>query len=167
MSRYLATSSSQNFLQTKPYVPLQRNYSKNTIYSYRDTLKLFVRFITFEKGIKLNKFTLSDFNRQLVLEFFDWYRQSRASSSSANQRLAAIKSFSDYAQIENVEYMSTLQGVITIKAKKSQPKEISFLSVGQMTALINQPDINTPAGLRHRTVLTFLYDSGCRVLHNI
>lgn len=145
------------------YLPLQRNYSKNTIYSYRDTMKLFVRFITSEKGIKLKKFTMADFNRQLIIEFFDWYRQTGASSSSANQRLAAIKSFSDYAQIENVQHMSTLQGIISIKAKKSQPKEISFLSVEQMASLISQPDINTPTGLRHRTVLTLLYDSGCRV----
>ena len=28
------------------YLPYQRNYSKNTILSYRDTFKLFVHFIT-------------------------------------------------------------------------------------------------------------------------
>lgn len=32
-----------------------------------------------------------------------------------------------------------------------------------MTKLINRPDINRPTGLRHRTVMTLLYDSGCRV----
>lgn len=32
-----------------------------------------------------------------------------------------------------------------------------------MTRLINWPNINTVTGLRHRTVMTILYDSGCRV----
>ena len=36
-------------------------------------------------------------------------------------------------------------------------------NVEQMTLLINRPDVNTRCGLRHRTALTLLYDSGCRV----
>ena len=31
------------------YLPLQRGYSKNTILSYRDALKLFIVFLTEEK----------------------------------------------------------------------------------------------------------------------
>jgi len=50
-----------------------------------------------------------------------------------------------------------------IKAKKASPKEVSFITVAQMSALINLPDINTHTGFRHRVILTLLYDSGCRV----
>ena len=53
--------------------------------------------------------------------------------------------------------------VQNIKAKKSAGREIVFLSVEQMTRLINWPNVNTVTGLRHRTVMTILYDSGCRV----
>ena len=79
------------------YLPLQRCYSKNTILSYRDTLKLFLRFVSEEKGIRLKVFNVKDFNRELIIAFLDWYRQSGASSSTANQRLTAIKTFADYA----------------------------------------------------------------------
>ena len=41
------------------YLPHHRCYSKNTILSYRDTLKLFLRFIKEEKGILLNSFYIS------------------------------------------------------------------------------------------------------------
>ena len=37
------------------YLPFQRNYSKNTVLSYRDTFKLFARFITEFKGIQLRR----------------------------------------------------------------------------------------------------------------
>lgn len=145
------------------YLPHHRCYSKNTILSYRDTLKLFLRFLKEEKDISPNSIYIKDFKRELVIEFLEWYRNSGASISAANQRLAALKTFSDYAQLENIEYIAPLQSVSNIKAKKSSPKEVSFLSVSQMTKLINRPDINTSTGFRHRVILTLMYDSGCRV----
>ena len=145
------------------YLPLQRCYANNTILSYRDTLKLFLRFLMEAKDISPNSFYVKDFNRELIIEFLEWYRLSGASTSTANQRLAAIKSFADYAQFESIENISLLQNVSGIKSKKASPKEILFLSTSQMSMLINKPDINTYTGYRHRVILTLLYDSGCRV----
>lgn len=145
------------------YLPLQRGYAKNTILSYRDTLKLFLRFLKESKGISPNNFYIKDFSRELVIEFLEWYRDLGVGISTANQRLAAIKSFADYGQLESVENISFLQNVSSIKSKKSSPKEILFLSATQMSLLINKPDINTHTGYRHRVILTLLYDSGCRV----
>jgi site-specific recombinase XerD len=145
------------------YLPLQRNYSKNTILSYRDALKLLVVFITDEKGIRMTEFTMNAFDRQLILEFLEWLRSRGGSISTTNQRLAALKSFAEYAGCQQIEYLSPLQMVHNIKAKKAAGREIVFLSVEQIARLINLPDVNTATGLRHRTVMTVLYDSGCRV----
>ena len=145
------------------YLPLQRSYSRNTILSYRDTLKMFLRFVTEEKDINLKAFYVKDFKRELVIEFLEWYREQGAGIASANQRLAAFKTFAEYAQVECIEYISPLQAVSNIKAKKSASREIKFLSVDQTSRLVNKPDINTPAGCRHKVILTLLYDSGCRV----
>jgi site-specific recombinase XerD len=116
-----------------------------------------------EKGINLRSFHVEDFKRELILEFLEWYRNNGASISAANQRLAAIKAFADYAQLECIEYLSPLLEVSGIKAKKSSVREVSFLSIEHTSELINKPDINTPTGVRHRLILTLLYDSGCRV----
>ena len=145
------------------YLPLQRGYSRNTILSYRDTLKMFLRFVAEEKDISLKSFYVKDFKRELVIEFLEWYRKQGAGSASANQRLAAFKTFAEYAQLECIEYMSPLQAVSNIKTKKSASREIMFLSVDQTSRLVNKPDINTTTGCRHRVILTLLYDSGCRV----
>ena len=91
------------------YLPHHRCYSKNTVLSYRDTLKLFLRFLKEEKGISPNSFYIKDFKREIVIEFLEWYRNSGAGISAANQRLAALKAFSDYAQLENIEYIAPLQ----------------------------------------------------------
>lgn len=116
-----------------------------------------------EKGISLRAFQTKDFHRDLIIEFLEWYRKNGASSSAANQRLAAIKAFADYAQLECIEYISPLLEISGIKAKKSAAKEVAFLSVEQTSELINKPDVSTPTGFRHRVILTLLYDSGCRV----
>lgn len=144
------------------YLPHHRCYSRNTILSYRDTLKLFLRFLKEEKETSPNSFYIKDFKRELVIEFLEWYRNNGAGITAANQRLAALKAFSDYAQLEHIEYIAPLQNVSGIRAKKAAPKEVSFLTVEQMSSLINSPDVNSHTGFRHRVILTLLYDSGCR-----
>ena len=145
------------------YLPLRRGYSKNTILSYRDALKLFIVFLIEEKGLQLSSFTMSGFNRNLVAEFLVWCRSRGASVSTANQRLAALKSFASYAQTEQIDYIASLQDIQAVRSRKSEGKEISFLNADHMALLINRPDVNTRNGLRHRAALTLLYDSGCRV----
>ena len=145
------------------YLPLRRGYSKNTILSYRDALKLFIVFLIEEKRLQLSSFTMSGFNRNLVAEFLVWCRSRGASVSTANQRLAALKSFASYAQTEQIDYIASLQDIQAVRSRKSEGKEISFLNADHMALLINRPDVNTRNGLRHRAALTLLYDSGCRV----
>ena len=92
-----------------------------------------------------------------------WFVMGPEDNYENVKRMAALKAFSDYAQLENIEYIAPLQNVSGIKAKKSAPKEVSFLTVKQMSCLINSPDINSSTGFRHRVILTLMYDSGCRV----
>lgn len=145
------------------YLPLQRGYSPNTILSYRDTLKLFVLFLTESKGLQLSRFTMNKFSRELIIEYLEWCRNRGSSVSTANQRLAALKTFAVYAQIECISIIAPLQEIQAVRSRKAVEKEVSFLTVEQITALVNRPDINTGSGLRHRTAMTLLYDSGCRV----
>jgi len=144
------------------YLPFQRNFSSNTVSSYKDALKLFARFISEEKGIDLNYFYMKDFKREIVIEFLRFIR-IRCSLSSANQRLAALKSFASYCRIDSIENIALLQDISQIKSTKTEGKIVEFLSREQVKALINAPDIRTRNGLRHRLVLCLLYDSGARV----
>ena len=139
------------------YLPLQRGYSQNTVLSYRDALKLFVLFLTESKGIQLSRFTMDQFNRELVIEYLEWCRNRGSSVSTANQRLAALKTFAVYSQIECISIIAPLQEIQGVRSRKAIEKEVSFLTVEQIAALI------TSSGLRHRTAMTLLYDSGCRV----
>lgn len=145
------------------YLPLQRNYSNNTISSYKDTLKLFVRFITSERGFKLNSFDMSKFNRDIIIDFLESLRAQGCSMTTSNQRLAAIKSFASFAQMESIENLDTLLKINSIKSKKYDSRNIESLTINQMKCIINMPDVHTKSGLRHKTILCLLYDTAARV----
>lgn len=145
------------------YLPLQKGCSKNTILSYRDSIKLYIRYLDAEHNIRPERIKMQDFNRENVLGFLKWYQSSGASIGAANQRLAGLKSLAKFAQYECVELLEPLQGIIGIQARRHYEKEIAYLTTEQMSILINRPDVNTTSGYRHRITLTLLYDSGCRV----
>lgn len=145
------------------YLPFQRNCSVNTVKSYTQTLRLFVRFIATDKGIDIAKFDTSQFTKDLVLDFMRQYRNSGASIAAANQRLAALKSFCAYACGEDVKNLQGLMDIRSIRSPKCQHKVIGFLTVEQTRKLINCPDARSSTGFRHKAILSLLYDSGCRV----
>jgi len=68
--------------------------------SYKDFEKEFgciIQLLKEEKETSPNSFYIKDFKRELVIEFLEWYRNNGAGITAANQRLAALKAFSDYA----------------------------------------------------------------------
>lgn len=150
-----------NFLTD--YLPLQRGLSKNTILSYRDTLKMFLQFLQEQRVEGKNAFGVSDYTRENVIRFLSWYRERGAGRAASNQRLTCLKTFASYVSLESIENYSGLQSIGDIKPKKSQAKEIQFFTPAQISNLINLPDISSKIGFKHRLLLCLLYDTGCRV----
>ncbi len=144
------------------FLPFQRNFSLNTIYSYRDTIKLFLIYVEKELNIKIEKFSMKSFNKETIINFLKNIRKS-CSISTSNQRLAALKSFSKFCQTENPELLLQLQEIISIRPTKGTSKVVGYLEVDVMKALINSPNINTITGLKHKLILALLYDTGARV----
>ena len=144
------------------YLPHQRGYGKNTVSSYKDALKKLVQFLI-EHEYDVSSFSMKDLNKKLVIEYLEWLRKNGASNSTANQRLAAIKTFCAYAQQESIECISDLHEIQVIRSRREPGKQIEYLTVEQMKQLINLPDVHNPNGLRHKLIMSLLYDSGCRV----
>ena len=145
------------------YLPLHRNCSKNTISSYKDSLKLFILFLRDGKSMNINKFKMHQINRELILEFIEWLENRGNSPVTINHRLAGIKSFINFAQYESVENLAYLQPVLSVKSLKTTTRQVDYLTEEQMNSLINLPPTDTFAGLRHRIIMCLLYDTGARV----
>ena len=146
------------------YLPLQKNSSKNTIYSYRDTFKLLIRYCQQKESIPAERITMDILSSKLIANFLQWLENERKCSiSSRNQRLNAIHSFFRYVQSEEPSGMFHFQKIIAIPIKKAKKTVVEHLAPEAMKLLLEQPDKHTPKGRRDLTLMSILYDTGARV----
>jgi integrase/recombinase XerD len=54
------------------YLPSQKNVSKNTIYSYRDSFKLLIRYYQEAKQIPAERLNMEMLSGDLITGFLDW-----------------------------------------------------------------------------------------------
>jgi integrase/recombinase XerD len=151
-----------NFLSV--YLPRQKNASSNTIASYRDTFKLLLRYCKDQREIPIEKLNLGMLTHVIIADFLEWLeRERKCSIATRNQRLAAIHSFFRYAQYEEPSGILHFQKVIALPVKKAPKPSVPHLTPEAMRLLLSQPDKMTVKGRRDLTLLSVLYDSGCRV----
>lgn len=146
------------------YLPIQKNVSRNTIRSYRDTFKLLLFFCEKEEAVPVEKLTMKKLSSERIERFLDWLETERNSSiSTRNLRLTAIHSFFRYAQAESPESLYHYQKVLAIPVKKKHQAVVEHLSPEGIKILLEQPDKSTSQGRRDLTLISLMYDSGARV----
>jgi site-specific recombinase XerD len=146
------------------HLPSHRNISKNTIYSYRDTFKLLIRYCQEKEGLPAEKITLDILSNKLIISFLEWLENERKCSvSTRNQRLAAIHSFFRFIQSEEPTGIFHFQKIMAIPIKKAEKNAVEHLTPGAMKLLLEQPDRHTRKDRRDLTLISILYDTGARV----
>ncbi|MCM1062012.1 MAG: site-specific integrase [Eubacterium sp.] len=148
----------------KNYLPGQCNVTPNTILSYRDTFKLLLRFSENVCGITPETLVLDMIDLEFVRRFLIWLeKDNNCSISTRNQRLAAIRAFFKYVQIENPARMLQAQQILSIKNKRSPNPTVNFLDIQTIKLLLSAPNPKEMYGLRDSVLLALLYDTGARV----
>lgn len=158
----------KRFLQE--YMPTIRNFSRNTITSYRDAIRQLLEYIV-STGKSLDCINIEDISDTLVTDFLLYLETSKnCSIRTRNQRLAAIHSFAQYVAISDPQYMYWFRKLKAIPLKRDAPKEINgkivpqvrYLEKNEMEVLLSVPDRKTQQGSRDYILLLFLYNSGAR-----
>jgi integrase/recombinase XerD len=145
------------------YLPGQRNVSHNTIKSYRETFKLFLKYCK-GCGISIERLCLQQIDERLIVSFLTWLEEDRRSSiGTRNQRLACIHGFFRYIQIEKSDGMLAYQKVLSIPMKKAPVPVVNHLTPDALKLILAQPDLSKTSGRRDLTMLSVLYDTGARV----
>lgn len=146
------------------YLPGQKNASKQTIASYRDTFKLFLIFCEKEKKKKPERIKMEYITKELIIDYLEWLEIVRKCSiSTRNQRLAAMHSFFRYVQKEFPQDMHEIQKILSIPSKRKATTLVPYLTGTEMQILLSQPDITNYDGFRDLVLLSVLYDTGARV----
>ena len=146
------------------YLPFMRNFSTNTIRSYRDTFKLLLTYFDTELGVPAHKLQIKNITSDTVKRFLEWLREKRGSSiCSVNIRLAALHAFFKYLQSREPQYILQCQQIMSVEMARAEKAMIGYLSVDELRLMFSQINEATPQGERHATLLYLLYDSGARV----
>ena len=149
------------FLQ---WLMTQRNVSPQTIKSYRDTFRLYLRYMESHYGLSPEKVSISEFDSDHILEFLTYLEKDRKNNpKTINSRLAAIHSFIKFLTFELPEYSGTLSKSLMVPFRKIERCQMEFLTESEFSASVNACEVKTALGNRDRLMLLLLYNTGIRV----
>ena len=80
-----------------------------------------------------------------------------------NARLAAIKSFMRFVEHRVPSILEQSLRILAIPSKKFDMPLIRYLSIVEMEAILNAPDLRTRSGIRDRAMLHLGFGAGLRV----
>lgn len=146
-----------HFNEFSSYLLAERNYSKRTMESYLEDLRLLTGYFA-EKNLALEP---KDFGLEEARAFLVWCREERQHADASRSRhVSAIKHFIRFL-VENGHLAhNPLDGLRSGKIPKRLPRP---LAEDEMKRLLAAPDSSTYAGVRDRLCLEFLYGSGLRI----
>jgi integrase/recombinase XerD len=149
------------FLQ---WLMAQRNVSPETIKSYRDTFRLYLRYTETHCGVTPAKISITQFDADHILGFLSYLDKERGNSpKTANSRLAALHSFVKYMIFELPEYSGLLNRSLMVPFRKTAKRQMEFLTEDEFAALKNACKTDTALGRRDMLMLLLLYNTGVRV----
>jgi integrase/recombinase XerD len=141
----------------------ERNLSRNTQASYRDTLTLLLPFASKQGGCAIDRMTVEELTPEVVRKFLDHLERDRQCSEvTRNQRLATIHSLARFIGTRSPLHLAWCSEIRAVPFKKTAKTAIGYLEKAEMDALLNQPDRRTSLGVRDHALLLFLYNSGAR-----
>lgn len=147
------------------YLPKQRGVSPHTVLAYRKSLESLLDYVKERKRISLCEVTFEMLTKDMIVSFLDSLETERGfSSSTRNNRRAAICAFMEYAAERDISLASVLLDVKRIPFKKPETvKIVEYMSMKAVSAIVEQPDANTPRGRRDRCFIILMYDTGARI----
>jgi len=138
------------------YLAAEKGVSKHTVRSYRDTFVLLIDYMVDVQGIFLDKLSMSDLSRDVILSFLNWLQDSRNNSvSTRNQRYAAIRSFFEFLERKDPTRLATWQSVRSVKCKRSPKASVKHLTVDAIKCLLEE--ISPRKGMADAILLCFHY----------
>jgi integrase/recombinase XerD len=137
------------------YLTVERGLSDNTIESYRHDVGRFLNHLR-ERGIQ----DFSDVDRDRLRIFLAVLRRQGLSARSIARNQAALRTFFRFLVLEGSLDVNPAEDLKSPKTGNTLPE---ILTPREVEQLLEQPDRETPLGIRDRAMLELLYATGVRV----
>jgi len=141
-----------------------RNLTRNTQASYRDTLLLLLPFLCQAQKTSPDRLTIDDISPSRLRSFLEYLEKEReCSGATRNLRLAAIHSLAKFIGMRSPEHVAWCAEIRGVPFKKTPKSSLTYLDKPEIDALLKAPDVRTAQGRRDYALLLFLYNTGARV----
>ena len=139
--------------------------SQNTIWSYRDTIKLLFKFSAAKNKKSADDLNFDDLNPDMIVDFLDHLEKERNNAiQTRNNRLSCIHSFFRYVYSHDPLVFNKCYRILTIPFKRTVKKStIKYLEVDEMKAIFYAIDCRRLNGYRDYTLFMFMCNTGARV----
>lgn len=146
------------------YLKCQKGLRSSSLKSYRDSLSLFLLFLTEKTGRKVSRLTLADLTCDHLVAFLQYLETDRHNHvRTRNQRLAGIRGFFDYLAQRAPEMLKEAQSVSAVPTKRTAPAATSFLERDEVELLFASLPTKGSFAVRDRSLFLLLYNTGARV----
>lgn len=148
----------------REYLSAQRNLSPATIAAYRDTFRLWLRYLWKTRAGRTRLLSLEAVTSDAVVRFLDHLERERGNCiRTRNARLAAIRSFVRYLlDWLGPDLPPALPRVLSIPFKRQVQRLIGFLNRQEIDAVLAATD-DTWTGQRDHLLFLLLYNTGARI----
>ena len=135
---------------------LEHGLSKNSLDAYRRDLRGFVQWLELKVPARagLHAVQAGDISAYFAA------RAAESKPSTANRRLSVLRRF---YQLALRQHQVAADPCLKLPTAKQPTRMVHTLTEAQVEALLDAPDVNTPLGLRERTMIELMYASGLRV----
>ena len=145
------------------HLVIERNLSKNTQKSYRDTFCQLLPFVAKRENVPIDRLSIDHLSIESIRDFFRHLQESRKCSlATCNLRLAAIHVLAQFIAWQNPEYIAWAGQVRGIPFKKTIKTIVPYLEKAEVDAVLAAPNRDTKQGQRDHAILLFLYNTGAR-----
>src|SRR5215831_19177623 len=145
-------------------LPLQRGASAHTCDSYAYAFQLLLQFASTRLRVTLSALCLEQLDAPLVIDFLQHLETTRHNSPrTRNARLVAIKTFMRFLEHRVPALLEQSRRILAIPAKRTDTRLIRYLSLEEMQAVLNAPDLQHRDGIRDRAMLHLCFAAGLRV----
>jgi integrase/recombinase XerD len=143
------------------HLPVERGLRSHTIVAYRDTIKLYLKYLS--RGVPIQKLSLDHLTAKSILDFIeDCASKRKNTAKTTNQRLAVLKSFFGYLMNMDPTRIAQYEKIFHLKAKRVPYRPVEYLERSEMEAILGVIDRSTEKGVRDYAALMFLYNTGAR-----
>lgn len=142
------------------HLAIERGLAENTLASYRRDLLRYVDTMQaagVEQPQKITELAISGYLQDLSRGN---EKHKALSARSVARHSVAIRQLHKYWELEGICVPNPAREIQPPAIGQSLPKAIS---IDQVTSILESVSIETPAGLRDRAILEFLYSTGARI----